>query len=559
MLKQNVTLLRSKIRLLKLSFNSILFGVIALLLLAVLGWNDILELRAEEPRRAIVAMEMLLSGDFVVPQINGWSYYNKPPVFNWCMILFFKIFGSFEEWVVRLPSILAYLMLAVVNYFFVRKFASKEIAIFSGLFFLTTVDLLFYGTINAGEIDLFFSLLVFLQLIAIFYFFEKKDFLWMFIASYFFAALGTLTKGTPSIAFQALTLIPWLLLNRRWRLLFHWKHYCGIVLFVLIVGGYFYQYSKFDDAPGFIVRLFKEASQRTGMEHDFSKTLIQSLLFPFNLFKSLLPWSLFSIFFFRKDFVKLIKQNRLLYFIAILILFNIPVYWFNSEFRARYLYMFFPFFSILFAYFFFQAQSMSRWQKGIEKLFLVVMILVTLAFLFPPFIPQTKDLPLIFLKSIFLAGIALGIILLYKRHPNFKLLLFVGFLALFRIALNLTLLPATAKLPDILIYSNHVDKVLSITNNQSIHWAGKPQTFDVDASIGPVNLVKVELTSAPLLPYQIPYYITKGNGQIMQFDPVLRSNQYYLAHKSIVDESEFEILYRFPDLWLNGEIVLFKN
>jgi 4-amino-4-deoxy-L-arabinose transferase-like glycosyltransferase len=533
--------------------------VIALLLFGVLGWNDILELRAEEPRRAIVAMEMLLSGDFVVPHINGWSYYNKPPVFNWCLILFFKIFGSFEEWVVRLPSILAYLMLAVVNYFFVRKFTSKEIAIFSSLFFLTTVDLLFYGTINAGEIDLFYSLLVFLQLIAIFYFFEKEHFLGMFLASYFFAALGTLTKGTPSIAFQALTLLSWLVLNRRWRLLFHWKHFCGIVLFVLIVGGYFYTYSKFDDALGFMARLFKEASQRTGMEHDFSKTLIQSLLFPFNLFKSLLPWSLLSIFFYRKDFVKLIKQNRLLYFVAILILFNIPIYWFNSDFRARYLYMFFPFFSLLFAYFFFQAQSLSRWQKGIEKLFLVIMILATLAFLSPPFIPQTKDLPLIFLKCIFLAGIALGIILLYKRHPIFKLLLFVGFLALLRIALNLTLLPATENFSDIVIYNKHVDKVLSITNNQSIHWAGKPQTFEPDASIGPITMKKIKLTSAPLLPYQIPYYITKGNGHVMQFDPVLRSDQYYLAHKSFVDERKLEILYRFPDMWLNDEIVLFKN
>ena len=40
-----------------------------------------LQLRSEEPRRAIVAMEMIFSGDYLQPQLNGWPYYNKPPFF----------------------------------------------------------------------------------------------------------------------------------------------------------------------------------------------------------------------------------------------------------------------------------------------------------------------------------------------------------------------------------------------------------------------------------------------------------------------------------------------
>jgi hypothetical protein len=36
-------------------------------------------LRGEEPRRSLLALEMLLSGDFLQPTIHGWLYYNNPP------------------------------------------------------------------------------------------------------------------------------------------------------------------------------------------------------------------------------------------------------------------------------------------------------------------------------------------------------------------------------------------------------------------------------------------------------------------------------------------------
>ena len=185
-----------------------LFFCLLLILISFFGWNNTIELRAEEPRRAIVSIEMVLSGNYIVPKINGWNYYNKPPVFNWVMVLFFKLFDSFDEWVVRFPSLLAFLATAILNFYIVKRFLKKEAALLSSLFFLTSADLLFYGTINAGEIDLFFCFLVYTQVMAIFWFFEKKQFGKLFLISYLFAAIGTLTKGPPSIAFQGLTLLP---------------------------------------------------------------------------------------------------------------------------------------------------------------------------------------------------------------------------------------------------------------------------------------------------------------------------------------------------------------
>ena len=70
------------------------------------------------------------------------------------MILWMKGFGSFEEWVVRFPSIFAFLLTGILNFFLVKRFLSTKTALLSGLFLWTSADILFYGSVNAGEIDL---------------------------------------------------------------------------------------------------------------------------------------------------------------------------------------------------------------------------------------------------------------------------------------------------------------------------------------------------------------------------------------------------------------------
>src|SRR5215475_12594380 len=42
----------------------------------------------EEPRRSLVALEMMYRGDYIVPQVLGEPYRNKPPLLNWLIVLF---------------------------------------------------------------------------------------------------------------------------------------------------------------------------------------------------------------------------------------------------------------------------------------------------------------------------------------------------------------------------------------------------------------------------------------------------------------------------------------
>lgn len=540
--------------------RNIIIASILGLLVVLFGWNDVINLRAEEPRRAIVGIEMFLSGEYIAPHINGWAYYNKPPIFNWLLVFFYWIFNSFEEWVVRIPSILSFLLIGLISYRINKQFFSKKVAFFSSLFFLTSADILFFGSINAGEIDLFFSLTVYLQTIAIFYYYNKGAYFKMFLYSYIFAAIGTLTKGPPSIAFQGLTLLGWLLYNKEFKLLFSLKHIVSGLFFLGIVVGYFMIYNLNNDGVGFAVRLFKEASMRTGAEHSFSDTLVGAATFPFYLGKLLLPWSLFVIFWFRKDFISLIKKNQLLLFSSIFIVANIILYWFTPDHKARYLYMFLPYFCLLLAYFF--VHQKENWKKASSffyYLFLVAMVIATIGFIASIFIPQLKAIESLYLKSSILIILSLFVLFLYVKFKRTQAYSFLLFIITCRLAINFFYLPMV-NLHQNIDYNKTVKEMLSITNGDMIYWYGKnPYTFKSDASIGPLKMKEVSISSAPLLAYQIPYYLSKETNQIMQFDTILKPNTFYLTPAQEIDTNQYKIYYSFEDKWQQKQLVLIKS
>ncbi|MBV8378824.1 MAG: glycosyltransferase family 39 protein, partial [Verrucomicrobia bacterium] len=72
-----------------------------------------LQLQHEEPRRALPALHMLTSGDWLVPRVGSDPYLRKPPLLNWAIALSCKLSGGVSEWAVRFPSVLATLALAL--------------------------------------------------------------------------------------------------------------------------------------------------------------------------------------------------------------------------------------------------------------------------------------------------------------------------------------------------------------------------------------------------------------------------------------------------------------
>ena len=87
--------------------NRGLFLLLALtLLLTLLQFGRTPLFEPDEGRYAEIPREMLASGDFVTPHLNGVLYFEKPPLLSWLIAGSMTLFGQ-NEWAVRLPGMLA--------------------------------------------------------------------------------------------------------------------------------------------------------------------------------------------------------------------------------------------------------------------------------------------------------------------------------------------------------------------------------------------------------------------------------------------------------------------
>jgi 4-amino-4-deoxy-L-arabinose transferase-like glycosyltransferase len=539
-----------------------LLVVLSLLLLgvALISHLSTIGLRAEEPKRAILGMETYLSVNFIVPQIHGEPYFDKPPLYNWVLFSFFWIFNSFDEWVVRLPGILSILLTALFTFLAVRKYSGTETAWVTSMAYITSADLFFYGSVNAGEIDLFYSFIVVVQVLSIFWYFEKGNYLAMFLISWLFAAIGFLTKGIPSVAFQVLTLLVVLIYFRNWKLLFSWKHFVGIFLFLVIAGGYFWAYSRQGDAIGYLISISKQSSQRSFNEYPVWEIAQQLFVFPLQLIKLMAPWSILLVFFFRKGFFKTLKQNKFVLFSWLFVIVNIPIYWLSPEMRDRYLYMFLPFLAAIFIYFF---QTFRNTTPSVEKwirlIFGGMMVLTILFFIaFPLLGSLNREVEKPILIAVVFSILGGAVLWFYWKFPKNFIYSFILFLIIGRIWFNFALLPHLHASSRTSEYAFHAEKILEITGHQPVFYTGYPLTYHPDLSLFGTQLYRADITIPPLTAFQIPYYLVRSNGHIMQYEQEPKPGKFYLSYENFVNEYNSEKFYTFDERLINQKMVLFK-
>jgi 4-amino-4-deoxy-L-arabinose transferase-like glycosyltransferase len=72
-----------------------------------------LAIKGEEGRRILPGITMLQTGNYLVPQVGGETYFRKPPLINWLVAASFKIFGHQNEWTARMPSVVCVLLVAI--------------------------------------------------------------------------------------------------------------------------------------------------------------------------------------------------------------------------------------------------------------------------------------------------------------------------------------------------------------------------------------------------------------------------------------------------------------
>src|SRR5215210_4895676 len=70
-----------------------------------MAWFASLALRPlykpDEARYAEISREMVQTGDWVTPRLNGFKYFEKPPLQYWATATAFSVFGA-SDWSARL-------------------------------------------------------------------------------------------------------------------------------------------------------------------------------------------------------------------------------------------------------------------------------------------------------------------------------------------------------------------------------------------------------------------------------------------------------------------------
>ncbi len=114
-----------------------LVGLALVLIGAGLGLRD--PWPADEPRFALIAQDMLRSGDWLIPRVGGDLYADKPPLYFWLMAASMGVTGSLRVGFL-LPSLLAGVGTVLLVYDLLRRARGREVALAGAFVLLLTVQ-----------------------------------------------------------------------------------------------------------------------------------------------------------------------------------------------------------------------------------------------------------------------------------------------------------------------------------------------------------------------------------------------------------------------------------
>ncbi len=489
---------------------------------------------ADESIRSTVAHEMMVSGNYIVPTVQGEFYYKKPPLYNWILIGVFKISGSFSDFVFRLPSVIPLFLFGITIWLISRRYLGNRVGILAGFAFILCGRMLIYSSL-LGHIDIFYSWITFIGFYSIFHFYQSRNWWLLFAVSYILAAAGVLMKGLPSFLFQGLTLLAWFVYKKSFRRLFSIEHLAGLIIFVVLVGGYFFSYSKYNDLLPYFEALYDQSSQRTVVEKKWYESLLNIITFPLeNIFIHLMPTALLFAFCFKKGIFKRLFNNDFTAFIWITFLVNIPPYWLSPGYYPRYLFMLYPLLFILGALAYYENRSsLILTNKIFEWIFAIAGTILTLSFLSPMFIENFNFMENRVVVCLTLFMISLISVLLFFKFKVHRIYLALIFLSLFRIGFDFFVLPHRFYVERgiTILQKEYCDEIISITEDTPVYIKkGTPVNWEYNFYLGTAKnqiVAQKHLHEAP----GSYFIVLKKDGQELALKPEYKFRERYKNHE----------------------------
>ncbi len=264
------------------------------------------ELYRNETLRAIIAREMLRTGNWIVPTLYGEPLFTKPPGMYMAIALCSWPFGEVSEWTARLPSALAAASIVFLMYWFFTRQLDRRAGLLAAL--LVPMSAFWLERSTSAEIDMLLvawvtaSMLFFLRALVA----DGSPLNgWWLLAALVCMACGTLTKWTAPAFFYG-TALPFLWWRGRLRILWSRQHLLSAVVaagLVLSWIGLAVLHTSWD--------LFYETVSREAWHHLATTSThkgypwLEALLHPFKVIAAMLPWSAVGLLALRPSFMRL--------------------------------------------------------------------------------------------------------------------------------------------------------------------------------------------------------------------------------------------------------------
>ncbi len=200
-------------------------------LLAVI-WFGTLGIRplykADESRYGEISREMVASGDWITPRLNGFKYFEKPPLQYWATAALFSLIGE-KDWVARLwTALIGFAGIAMVLLTANRLFGAP-LGLYAAAVLAGSPLYVLLGQVNTLDMSVSFFLAA-----AIFAF--ALGHMLLFWAA---CAAAVLSKGLIGVVLPGAALFLYMLAKRDWSVVRRVRLLPGIALFLLITAPWF--------------------------------------------------------------------------------------------------------------------------------------------------------------------------------------------------------------------------------------------------------------------------------------------------------------------------------
>ncbi|HEX8954746.1 MAG TPA: glycosyltransferase family 39 protein, partial [Burkholderiaceae bacterium] len=195
---------------------------------------------SDEGRYAEMAREMVSTGDWITPRLDGLKYFEKPPLQTWMNAATFELFGL-GEWQARLWSGLCGLLGVILVFHAGRRVFNPWVGTTAGI--VLASSFWWAGLSHINVLDMGLSGMMALTLAGMLLAqrddasdSERRNWMWV---SWVGMALAFLSKGPIGIVLPGAVLVLYTLLTRDWKLWTRLHLVSGLILCFAIAAPWF--------------------------------------------------------------------------------------------------------------------------------------------------------------------------------------------------------------------------------------------------------------------------------------------------------------------------------